>query len=148
MCIPKAARAACLILLTGLILLCGQASCHSSRAIWENGTMSGMYFLAVQRDACQATQTLFRQGVDSALPVFVNAFERLQSREREFGEETGEVRIDMLAQIERSFRGNVDVMRVFDTLVKNDPSIEVRDLSRARAGAAAKREEETGGSGL
>lgn len=125
--IRKASAGFMLIALV-LILPC-LTSCRTTRSVWNDDTMCWMYYLAAQKDPCGATDALFRHGVGLALPVFVDAFKRMQDREREFGENTKEIRIDMYAQAERSFRENSQVMHALDTLCDRDPSAEMRKLS-------------------
>ncbi len=109
----------------------GLMSCRAPLPGWSDDEMCYMYDLASHAHACEATWALFRDKGADALPVFVGAFKQMQRREREHPgiHNTVDARLSMLANTQRYFRGDVEVMRILDALCENDPSPEIGELA-------------------
>jgi hypothetical protein len=125
-----------LIFALAAIPLLALSSCRTHQPRWTHDDMHSMYYFAAKEHACGATHTLFYRDDDSeadlsALPIFVSVFKAMQASERRNprSHNTAAVRLDMIANAERAFRGNMTVMRTLDELCESDPSPEVRKVT-------------------
>ena len=125
-----------LIFALAAVPLLALSSCRTHHPRWTDEEMHLMYYYAAQAHTCEATYKLFYRVDDSkadlsSLPVFVSAFKAMQAAERRNPRirNTEEVRLDMIAEAERTFRGHLSVMRTLDALCESDPSPEIRKLT-------------------